>query len=556
MAVVRIVNMLACAVFSITTAVASFWVFPILLSIVNHLDIDDNGRLAYMQSQLMNVVEMCMESVATLSSDARILTANSFTEKLFGSKYIGNQLMDIVVPDDRMKLGIFFSAVLGDLNNDPRMIEYRIYGSAPDQDLWVESTVRKGNVRTIDDGVEVVELVMITRDVNQRKRANLLREMSDAIDEQQRLNESKLRFISCTAHDLKTPLQTFCIALDLLHNSQLNTAEKDLVSQASTAAELMKLTISQTIDIGKTINGVTIVPHKTSVSLTLLLCRIKVVINGYGKQVPIYYEASADLRDRIFSDEEWLWQMGLNLLTNACKYTAEGKITVRLSLDATDPLKDFLVFEVLDTGIGVPSDKHEHLFEAFNTLQVGQTIGTGLGLFGIQKKADSIGGACGVRDNTEAPTGSVFWFKVPYVLDTNELAVIETPLEEEDHGLSVKNEIASEVDNLVPETNTPNNKMTSTTSTEANDLIMSTATSVQQKQLTVLIIDDSASIRKLMHRAMQQLGFKKIVLCENGLKGLNALKAEQFDLVFCDVQMPIMSGPEVSSMLVQMLVLV
>jgi signal transduction histidine kinase len=71
------------------------------------------------------------------------------------------------------------------------------------------------------------------------------------------------------------------------------------------------------------------------------LCRTALLIlfvvtlhysNGYGKQVPVTFEVSPEVNDSIITDEEWLWQMLLNLLTNACKYTDKGSIHVRISL--------------------------------------------------------------------------------------------------------------------------------------------------------------------------------------------------------------------------------
>jgi len=73
--------------------------------------------------------------------------------------------------------------------------------------------------------------------------------------------------------------------------------------------------------------------------------------NGYGKQVPVLFDVSPGLADRIITDEEWLWQMILNFLTNACKYTDRGDIMVVLSRkpsSAAEP--EMLLVEVADTG--------------------------------------------------------------------------------------------------------------------------------------------------------------------------------------------------------------
>ena len=78
--------------------------------------------------------------------------------------------------------------------------------------------------------------------------------------------------------------------------------------------------------------------------------------NGYGKQVPVSFKLARDVCDRIITDEEWLWQMVLNLLTNACKYTDKGEIRVTVSKTngSEEMNKEFeeemLMVEVVDTG--------------------------------------------------------------------------------------------------------------------------------------------------------------------------------------------------------------
>jgi len=134
----------------------------------------------------------------------------------------------------------------------------------------------------------------------------------------------------------------------------------------------MKLTISQTMDISKALTGAKLMPRRTTVYLSSVLNRVKIIINGYGKQVPVSFEVTPEVCDEIITDEEWLWQMLLNLLTNACKYTDKGSIHVRISVTAEKtmstnatvpprmaglaPLKvptsggDMLLCEVIDTG--------------------------------------------------------------------------------------------------------------------------------------------------------------------------------------------------------------
>ena len=200
--------------------------------------------------------------------------------------------------------------------------------------VWVESTICKGMRLNQDENFEY-DLKMITRNIDDRKKLveseyhNIMRES----EEKDRMNAAKLRYISCVAHDLKTPLQSFTYTIDLLLQTVLSVEQREFVEQATVAVDLMKLTISQTMDITKALTGARIQPRCGTVHLAAVLDRVKVIINGYGKQVPVSFEVAKDVCDTIITDEEWLWQMMLNLLTNACKYTDRGGIHVSIRIE-------------------------------------------------------------------------------------------------------------------------------------------------------------------------------------------------------------------------------
>jgi PAS domain-containing protein len=145
--------------------------------------------------------------------------------------------------------------------------------------VWVESTVCKGMRLTPGEEFEY-DLKMITRDISERKKQaetqleNILRENQ----EQARINAAKLRYISCIAHDLKTPLQSFCFSLDLLQQSGMSAEQLECAQQASVAVDLMKLTISQTMDISKALSGAKLVPRCTTVALPTVLDRVKIIM--------------------------------------------------------------------------------------------------------------------------------------------------------------------------------------------------------------------------------------------------------------------------------------
>jgi hypothetical protein len=145
--------------------------------------------------------------------------------------------------------------------------------------VWVESTVCKGIRLSQSDDFDY-DLKMVTRNIEDRKRQaqTQLENIMRASEEQARINAAKLRYISCIAHDLKTPLQSFCFSLDLLLQTPMHAEQRECVEQANVAVDLMKLTISQTMDISKALSGAKLTPRCTTVSLPSVLDRVKVIM--------------------------------------------------------------------------------------------------------------------------------------------------------------------------------------------------------------------------------------------------------------------------------------
>eukprot|EP01032_Pedospumella_encystans_P019527 gene19527-22198_t len=255
--------------------------------------------------------------------------------------------------------------------------------SSDEEYLWIECTMCKGKRLTANEDFEY-DIKMVARNIDDKKKRAMFQSIVEGTEERARINESKMRYISCIAHDLKTPLQSFSFTLDLLKQTNLFAEQRDYIEQANVAVDLMKLTISQTMDISKALTGAKLTPRRTTVYLSSVLQRVKIIITGYGKQVPVHFEVAPEVSDTIITDEEWLWQMLLNLLTNACKYTQRGRIDVKLSLrqdievepepvahdrmpprvniprlvmPTTEQPATMLLCEVIDTGIGINSEK-------------------------------------------------------------------------------------------------------------------------------------------------------------------------------------------------------
>jgi hypothetical protein len=180
--------------------------------------------------------------------------------------------------------------------------------------------------------------------------------------------------------------------------------------------------------------------------------------------------------------------------------------------------------------VGVHPDKIAHIFDAFAQVQDGQVTGTGLGLFGVRQRAEGLNGTCGARHNTASPTGTgtVIWFAIPYIPDYH---TKRSPLSSElSAPAAIVDDSAADAPSMAPATTAA---------------VSPSAGVFRDRKLTAMVIDDTLTVRKLMERLLWKMGFARVDCYENGSKGLDAMMAGQVDIVFSDVQMPIMTGPEV-----------
>ena len=406
--------MVICAFASILAAIVGFWVFPIVLNALDKFEFSSEGTIQHHDNYLLEAIEMIQESIVILTPDLKIVRGNQASKIIFGEKSINTDIIDYIYPLDtimfldnlnrvmtsysllpitievrvRKELSSNRSTgtsngidILSDRftggsasntrNNTSRIRPTRVHCDNPNAEesfIWIECTLCKG-ARVSVEGNFDYDLKMISRNISGRKKLMPSQNLQQTTEEKARINETKLKYMACIAHDLKTPLQSFGSTIEKLNQTKVSTEQLDLLQHATVAVDLMKLTISQTMDLSKALAGVKLIPRRTAVSLSNIVERVKVIINGYGKQVPVSFEVAKDVCDTIITDEEWLWQMMLNLLTNACKYTDRGGIHVRIRttteatgsnparestivvVGASNPAQRTLLhFEVIDTG--------------------------------------------------------------------------------------------------------------------------------------------------------------------------------------------------------------
>lgn len=233
----------------------------------------------------------------------------------------------------------------------------------------------------------------------------------------ERSNQYKSEFLANMSHELRTPLNSALILAKLLQENKDGTLTDEQVRYAATIhaanTDLLNL-INDILDLSKIEAGhLAIEPEP--VELDAFVTRLRQMFGPIGehKGVAFRVERMPGLPDAIVTDGQRLQQVLKNLLSNAFKFTERGSVTLALLAQGDDAVR----FEVRDTGIGIPRDKQQVIFEAFQQAD-GTTSrrfgGTGLGLSISRELARLLGGAIAVA--SEPGEGSVFSLTIPRTL--------------------------------------------------------------------------------------------------------------------------------------------
>lgn len=223
-------------------------------------------------------------------------------------------------------------------------------------------------------------------------------------------NNAKTEFISHISHELRTPLNAIIGFSELLQN---NIDDEKLLSYADAvhlSGKLLLRIINNILDISK-IGANKMVVEKHSIFLDKFFNDIYKVFQQQAEAKGIELVISLDqkLKQPIFTDETKLRQIILNLVSNALKFTTNGRITIEAKVLSISHKSVDIDFIVSDTGIGIPKDQQEEIFEAFSQ-RSGQSVkdfgGTGLGLTITQKLTDLLGGE--ITLESEEMVGSRF----------------------------------------------------------------------------------------------------------------------------------------------------
>lgn len=370
----------------------------------------------------------------------------------------------------------------------------------------------------VDDTGEVTHFVGVMSDVTGRIRYE--RRLREAHELAAAANRAKSEFLANMSHEIRTPLTALLGCADSLYRQLDQDEPRSLARMIRNQGQLLLGILNDVLDLSKIEAG--------KLEIRLEPCEITRVIGDVHSLMHAQAaERGIELRTSYLSriprhvqtDPLRLKQILLNLTSNAIKFTEEGTVEIQVSLRIRDQ-GAMLQIAVIDTGIGIPSDRLDAIFEAFsqekNPLS-GKVGGTGLGLTICQKLVQMLGGHISVTSTLGA--GSRF--------------IVELPVDHVDQSALLN------PDEISPE-------LVKRDSTSVVDIMLPSR---------VLIVEDTSGIQFMMRRMLKDV-VQSVTIAANGVDAIEAVqRAEKdgrpFDIILMDMQMPVMNGFDATAILRQ-----
>ena len=351
-------------------------------------------------------------------------------------------------------------------------------------------------------------IISMARDISSQKLWE--KGLQEAVKASEESNKAKSEFLANMSHEIRTPMNGLLGIIGLLENTELNEIQNEYLHLIKNSGESLLNIIRDILDYSKIEAGEMSV-NPIAFNLKNEIEKTLGIFSGLIKEknLRFSYQYTSMMPEFVELDKDKSMQILINIIGNAIKFTPEGgEISLLISSEKIVEKSIILYFEVRDTGIGIPKDHLENLSKPFVQVDSSTTKlhqGTGLGLAISQRLIELMGGE--LTFESELGVGSTFSFSV-----------------------------IGKIWNI--EDNNPNKEFNIEDREFFNWKNMAL-----KYPLRILIAEDNTTNLRFMGMLMEQLGYD-FSIAKNGFEALKSANEREIDLIFMDIQMPLMDGLE------------
>ena len=478
-------------------------------------------KLRESENKTRVILEHAAAAITLIDKEERIISWNKFTEHLLGMKKKDLYMKPVSFLYPRAEWKKIRAENIRRLGSRHHL-ETKIIrkdGKLIDVDLSI-------NVLKDTDG-HIVGSVGMMQDITEYKRATkMLLEAKVAAEE---ANSAKSMFLANMSHEVRTPMNAIIGMIDMTLDTDLDEEQQDNLKTAKDAADNLLGLLNDILDLSRVEAGkITLESIDFNLRNILKSVHKGLLVLARKKNLDFHVEIKGDVPELIEGDPVRIRQIIINLVNNAIKFTEKGAINIKVGVASRMKNECQLQFSVSDTGIGIPKDKLEAIFEPFTQADDSTTRrfgGTGLGLAISQRLVEMMGGRIWVE--SDIGKGSRFNFTTVHTVKKKgklEPITITTDMKGDKVVPPIYAREKEKGDRAGIKEQKP------------HEMPQPSA-----KKLKILLAEDNIVNQKIAVKMLEKQGWDVTAVID-GKEVLDLFEKEKFDLILMDVQMPVLDG--------------